>query len=89
MISTNAGPTYALGLTMSGDYLTGTYKDGSTKVWLRLSGGNVGNNGTCTIMACVINGGCQITQGATSWSVISDERLTFFRVFFIICLCFI
>ena len=23
----------------------------------------------------VINGGCQITQGATSWVAVSDERL--------------
>ena len=60
---------------MSGDYTTGVYKDGSTKVWLRLNGGNVGNNGTCNIMALVINGGCQITQGATAWTDISDERL--------------
>ena len=60
---------------MSGDYTTGAYKDGSTRVWIKLFGGGSGNNGTCNITAMVINGGCQITQGSTAWVAVSDERL--------------
>ena len=75
LISTNAGATNQMGMSMSGDYTTGSYKDGSTRVWIKLFGGGSGNNRTCTITANVINGGCQITQGSTSWVAVSDERL--------------
>ena len=64
-----------MGMSMCSDYSTGSYKDGSTKVWIKLFGGGSGNNGTCTITANVIYGGCQITQGSTSWVAVSDERL--------------
>ena len=60
---------------MSGDYLTGSYKDGITRVWIKLGGGGVGNNGTCVIVCNTINGGVQLTQGSTAWAAVSDERL--------------
>ena len=62
-------------MSMSGDYTTGSYKDGSTKVWIKLGGGGVANNGTCVIVCNTINGGVQLTQGSTSWAAVSDERL--------------
>ena len=75
IISSNGGATNQMGLSMSGDYSTGSYKVGSTRVWIKLGGGGVGNNGPCVIVCNSINGGVQFTQGATAWIAVSDERL--------------
>ena len=75
LITTNGGATNQMGLSMSGDYTTGSYKDGSTRVWIKLFGGAASNNGTSNIVCNTINGGVQLTQGSTAWAAVSDERL--------------